>query len=311
MKPSSRRQFIGSLALGSCASAVSGLTAAEPKRGITFGFSTYGTKTLKTERAIAVLSGIGYDSVELNVWSGWDGDSETMSKARRKSIRQALERHDLKLTGLMEKFRNSNKASDLKYTLDRIRIAGELGRDLSPNHQPVIQSTVGGKKWDDMKDLYLRQLEQYVKVAEQVKTVVAIKPHRGGALSRPSEAVWLIEKLGKPQWLRMCYDYSHYDFRGMKMADTIKTALPYTAHIAIKDATKDGDRIRFVNPGVSGRIDYGNLLRQFYAGGYRGDVCCEVSGQVWNVKGYDPIASAKQCYKLISPAFKKARVPRA
>lgn len=310
MNPFSRRQFIGSLALGSCALTATHALAAKPKGGMTFGFSTYGMKTLKTERAIQVLSDIGYDSVELNVWPDWDADSATLSKARRKTIRQALKEHDLKLTGIMEKLKTTNRASDLEFTRNRIRLAGELGRELSPDHQPVIQSTLSGKKWEDMKDLYLRQLEQYVKVAEKVETVLAIKPHRGGALSRPSEAAWLIEKLGKPKWLRMCYDYSHYDFRGMKMADTIKTALPYTAHIAIKDATKVGERIRFVNPGVSGRIDYGNLIRQFYQGGYRGDVCCEVSGMVWNVKGYDPVASAKQCYKLISPAFKKAKVPR-
>lgn len=310
MKTISRRSFIATTGLGAVTLAADANSVASPKAGITFGFSTYGTKTLKTERAIEVLAEIGYDSVELNVWPGWDADSATLSAKRRKAIRSSLAECQLKLTGLMEKFKNADRASDLKSSLDRIRLAGELGRELSPTHQPVIQSTLGGKKWDDMKEVYLRQLEQYVKLAEEVKTVIAIKPHRGGAMSRPSEAAWLIEKLGKPKWLRMCYDFSHYDFRGMKMSDTIKTALPYTAHIAIKDATKVGDHIRFVNPGVAGRIDYGNLLRQFYVGGYRGDVCCEVSGQVWNVKGYDPIASAQQCYNLISPAFRKAKVPR-
>ena len=109
----------------------------------------------------------------------------------------------------------------------------------------------------------------------------------------------------------MCYDYSHYDFRGMTLEDTIKIALPYTAHIAIKDAIEVDGRVRFVNPGLGGRIDYARLIRLFHAGGYRGDVCCEVSGQVWNVKGYDPVASAKQCYRSIAPAFKKAGVKRA
>jgi len=310
MKIISRRSFVATTGLGTLSFAANAHAADHTRKGITFGFSTYGMKVLKTERAIKVLADIGYDSVELNVWPGWDADSATLSANRRKAIRSSLADHQLKLTGLMEKFKTTNRTTDLKFTLDRIRLAGELGHDLSPDHQPVIQSTLGGKKWEDMKELYLRQLEKYLKVAEEVETIVAVKPHRGGAMSRPSEAAWLLEKLGRPKWLRMCYDYSHYDFRGMKMSDTIKTALPYTAHIAIKDATKDGDRIRFVNPGVAGRIDYGNLLRQFYAGGYRGDVCCEVSGQVWNVKGYDPVASARQCYKLISPSFRKAKVPR-
>lgn len=294
-----RRTFFGNVGLGALALNTPSVSAASG-RGITFGFSTYGMKTLKTERAIEVLGEVGYDSVEINIWRGWDADSMALSKGRRKSIRKALEDNDIKLTGFMEKWKNA----------DDIRRAADLGRDLSPKHQPVLQSTLSGKKWEDMKDVYLRQLEAWVKVAEESRIVLAIKPHRGGALSRPSEAVWLIEKLGKPKWLRMCYDYSHYAFRDMPMAQTIKTALPYTAHIAIKDAVQKDGRIRFVNPGTSGTIDYGNLLRMFYEGGYRGDVCCEVSGQVWNVKGYDPIVSAKQCYQLITPAFRKANVPR-
>ncbi|MGB0578752.1 MAG: sugar phosphate isomerase/epimerase family protein [Limisphaerales bacterium] len=302
-----RRTFIGNAGLGALALGTSSLRAASGK-GITFGFSTYGMKTLETERAIEVLGEIGYDSVEINVWSGWDADSAKLSKERRKSIRKALNNNGIKLTGVMEKLHSAGNQQQA--TMDRIRRAADLGRDLSPKHQPVLQSTLTGKKWEEMKDVYLRQLEAWVKVAEEAKIVLAIKPHRGGALSRPSEAVWLIEKLGKPKWLRMCYDYSHYAFRDMPMAKTIKTALPYTAHIAIKDAVQKDGRIRFVNPGTSGTIDYGNLLRMFYDGGYRGDVCCEVSGMVWNAKGYDPIVSAKQCYKQIAPAFRKARVPR-
>ena len=302
-----RRTFIGNAGLGALALGTSSLRAASGK-GITFGFSTYGMKTLETERAIEVLGEIGYDSVEINVWSGWDADSAKLSKERRKSIRKALNNNGIKLTGVMEKLHSAGNQQQA--TMDRIRRAADLGRDLSPKHQPVLQSTLTGKKWEEMKDVYLRQLEAWVKVAEEAKIVLAIKPHRGGALSRPSEAVWLIEKLGKPKWLRMCYDYSHYAFRDMPMAKTINTALPYTAHIAIKDAVQKDGRIRFVNPGTSGTIDYGNLLRMFYDGGYRGDVCCEVSGMVWNVKGYDPIVSAEQCYKQIAPAFRKARVPR-
>lgn len=306
-----RRKFVAGLGAGAFAMSLRPLVAASPRRGLTFGFSTYGMKTLKTEEAIEVLAGIGFDSVELNVRDGWDADSVSLSALRRKTIRTALADQGLLLSGLMEKLKNTDKLSDHQWSLGRIRLAGELGRDLSPAHQPLIQSTLTGKRWDDMKDIYLRQLEDWVKVAEQVKTVVAIKPHRGGALSRPREAVWLIEKLGQPKWLRICYDFSHFDFRDMTLADTIKTALPYTAHIAIKDAVKQGERIRFVNPGLGGRIDYAELIRLFHAGGYRGDICCEVSGQVWNVPGYDPVASAKQCYNSIAPAFKEAGVERA
>lgn len=45
-----------------------------PASGITFGFSTYGLKTLSTEQAIATIADIGFDSVEIAVLADWDAD---------------------------------------------------------------------------------------------------------------------------------------------------------------------------------------------------------------------------------------------
>jgi sugar phosphate isomerase/epimerase len=302
-----RRGMQGTLALGACSMLPQVQAAAG---GMTLGFSTYGMHDLKTEAAIRQLKQIGYDAVELTIWPDWDANPAALSADRRRSIRKVLEDTGIVLSSFMGKFKISNRNADHRSVMDRIRLAGQLGRDLSPGHAPLIQSTLGGKKWEDMKDLYLRQLEDWAKVAEAERTVVAIKPHRGGALSRPSEAAWLIKKLGNPQWLRMCYDYSHYDFRDMTLEDTIAEALPYTSHIAIKEAVKKDGKLMFVNPGRGGRTDFAKLIGLFHAGGYRGDVCCEVSSQVWRQKGYDPIASARQCYKFIAPEFKKAGVSR-
>ena len=114
----------------------------------------------------------------------------------------------------------------------------------------------------------------------------------------------------KPKRLRMCYDYSHYDFRDMTLEGTIKTALPFVGHIAVKDVVRRDKRLRFVLPGQGGRIDYARLIGEFHAGGYRGDICVEISGQVWSQPGYDPVAAAKTCYQHLAGAFAKSRVPR-
>ena len=156
----------------------------------------------------------------------------------------------------------------------------------------------------------MKRLADWEAIGRKTKTVICIKPHRGGVMSRPSEAVWIIGQLNQSKWMRMVYDYSHYAFRNMPLADTIKTALPYTGHIAIKDTIRRGKGTTFVLPGASGNIDYVKLLKLFHAGGYRGDICCEVSGAVWSKKGYDPIAAAQTCYKNIAPMFKKAGVAR-
>jgi inosose dehydratase len=122
--------------------------------------------------------------------------------------------------------------------------------------------------------------------------------------------VWLIQQLGDTPWVRMVYDYSHYAFRDMPVAGTVETALPYTAHIAIKDTIQTDQGFQFVLPGASKSFDHADLFKRFYAGGYRADICCEVSGMVSNQAGYDPIAAAKTCYANIAPQFEQAGVPR-
>ena len=63
--------------------------------------------------------------------------------------------------------------------------------------------------------------------------------------------------------------------------------------------------MEFLLPGESGTFDYANLLRLFHEGGYRGDVCCEVSSMVSSKPGYDPSAAAKTCYRNMARAFEE------
>jgi sugar phosphate isomerase/epimerase len=129
-------------------------------------------------------------------------------------------------------------------------------------------------------------------------------------MSRPAEAIWLIRQLREPSGLRMVYDYSHYAFRDMPLEDTVREAMPFTAHVAVKDAVERDGRVQFLLPGASGTFDYARLLKLLYDAGYRGDICCEVSSMVSSRPGYDPAAAARTCYRNMARAFKEARVPR-
>jgi sugar phosphate isomerase/epimerase len=108
----------------------------------------------------------------------------------------------------------------------------------------------------------------------------------------------------------MVFDYSHFIFREMPMPELIRESLPYTAHIAVKDAELRNGKVQFSLPGESKTIDYVDLLKRFYGGGYRGDVCVEVSGQVWKKTGYEPKQTAKICYRNLQRAFVEAKVER-
>ena len=284
---------------------------ANDRLGMTLGFGTYGMQSLTTEKAIKILDEIGYDAVELDVGEMRDAAPNQMPKSRRREIATRLADSQLQLASLMEHLVPSKNKNSQETTLRHLREAAQLGHDLSPNQTPLIQTTLGGRDWEALKGLFCDRLGKWAEVGREMNTVVAIKPHRGGALSRPREAAWLIQQLGNSPWLRMVYDYSHYAYRDMTMPDTIRTSLPITAHIAIKDVVQlAGSKTTFVLPGQAGTIDYVRLLKQFYAGGYRDDVCCEVSSAVWKKPGYDPVQAARTCFDNLAPVFERARVPR-
>jgi len=283
----------------------------EPDGRLTLGFSTYGMPGMKTERALPLLAEVGFDSVELCLNAGSDADSRNLSPARLKSLRNLLDETGLQLTSLMEHLPLTGDGAVHKQRLSRLKRAAEVAHELAPDRPPLIESVLGSGRWPAAREPFLTRLEDWLEVAQETETTMAVKPHRGGAVSRPSEAVWLIERLGNPEWLRMAFDYSHYAFRGMPLAETVRTALPYTGFVAVKDAVKENGRVRFGLPGETDAIDYVKLLQLFHRGGYRGDINCEVSSMVSRKPGYDPVAAAKTSYRNMAGLFEKAGVSRA
>ena len=302
-----RRHILKSSAVTLGSAAFSSSSKARPQNTCTLGFSTYGMKGLKTLQAVAALEEIGYDSVELTVREGWDADSAKLNKKQRDDLRKRLADSSLLLTSFMEHVAPTD-AKKLAHDIERLKMGTELAHDLAPETPPLIQTTLGNGNFAQMRKQLRDRLGEWVRIAEASGITIAIKPHRGGVVSKPSEAVWLLEQLGNPQRLGMVYDYSHYIFRDLPMGDTIRTALPHTAHIAVKDAVQQNGRVVFKLPGEVGTIDFPALIRLFYAGGYVGDINCEVSGMVWNRKGYDPVAAARACHQNMKKAFLQAGV---
>ena len=278
--------------------------------GMTLGFSTYGMKSLKTEAAITTIADIGYDAVELTVWPDWDCAPDNVSVERRRAIRQQLDETPLKLTSLMEHLYPSAKDNEHASGLQRLEKVYQLARDLAGDEPPVVQTVLGGGSWDSKKAMFRDRLGDWVELGQKHGIVTCIKPHRGGAMSQPSEAVWLIQQLDDSPWLRMVYDYSHYAFRDIPLVESIRTALPYTAHVAVKDAIQQNGKVRFDLPGTAGTIDFVTLLKELQAGGYGGDISCEVSGMVWGKPRYEPKPAATTCYRNMAAAFKAAGISR-
>lgn len=305
----SRRQFLA----GSLATTVAlsrGVAAAQAKPAVSFGFSLYGMKNMTVEAGLAACARIGYDAVELAVMPGWPAEPRLLAKEDRRRIGERLAALNLSLPALMENTPLAGDEKTHRQHLERLRRAAELGHALAPKQPPLIETVLGGApgQWDKVRELFAARLADWAKLAAANQVVICIKPHRFGAVNLPAHALWLLQRVNSP-WIKTAYDFSHYEHRGLTVAETMQTLLPHTRFIHVKDARVDKDRVQFLLPG-DGQVDYVAYCKQLATTGYRGCVCVEVSGMVQNQKGYDPVAAARRCYQNLAPALAQAGLGR-
>ena len=281
--------------------------AAAPARPFGLGFSLYGMKSLPVADALKACASIGYDNVEFALMPGYPTDPKLLSAADRKQIASTLAELGLRLSALMENISPLAADADHKKNLERLAAAAVLGHDLSPNEQPVIETVLGGQpaQWDAVRAQMAERLRAWGDVAAAHKTIIAVKPHVGGALHTPEGALWLVREVNHPA-IKLTYDFSHYELRGYSLAPTWKDLAPHAAFIHVKDSEGTAAKFKFLLPG-EGRIDYANYAALVQAAGYRGPVVVEVSGLIFNQKGYDPIAAAKKSYAALAPHFQRKK----
>ncbi len=288
-----RREFLGSVATSIM---LGNAIAIEPRgKKIPLGFSNYGMKTIAYKEAIPHIGKVGFDSLELCLLPGWPTEPKKLSASDRKEIGNLITDSKLKLTALMENLAPSTMPEVSKSLQERLEQAFILAKELGGNHPPLVQTVLGGGVWEKVQTLYVDTLGKWSDLAAKAKVILAIKPHRSGAMSQPSQAIWLIEQLKNSPWLKMVYDPSHLMFRDLDLVKLLKDSLPHVAHVAIKDAAKREGKIVFDLAGSTNSIDYGGLVKVLKEGDYRGDVNCEVSSMVSEKPGYDPMKSAQTC----------------
>lgn len=311
----SRRAFLhAGLVAGSIGWDRSGLLAADRNTcGLAIG--TYGLQSMALPEAIQLVGETGFDAVEITVFHGMTGDPSgaLSSSESRDAVREALGDSGLRLCALMADLRPEADEAKHREQLETLNQYIQLARELCPENPPLIQTVLGGKVWEDSKNLFRDRIANWNQVLADQKGYLSIKPHRGSAMSTPKNAVWLLDQLGNPRRIKMVYDYSHYALRDpeLSISDTVEAALPITNYVAVKDAEMVDGKVRFALPGETQNWDQSEVLKRLYGGGFRGDFCCEVSSQIWrNNPEYDPVKATQACYENMSAAFEKAGVTR-
>jgi sugar phosphate isomerase/epimerase len=317
-----RRHFLQHVAVGGLATCGLAKVRADSSKIelMSFGFTLYGMRKLPLYEALNACADIGYDSVELVCMPDWPCDPIALSKAARKELNQRLVDQHLTVASLMENV--SPIVADIKahaINCERLKRACELGHDLAsprlPLMPPLIETVLGGKpaEWDSVRDLMAERLQDWAKIAKEGSAVIALKPHVGGALHTPQGAKLLMEQLkSESQWLKLAYDYSHFELQAIDFKESLKLMLPETAFIHVKDSAGTPDKFQFLLPG-DGRTDYREYFRLLQAQRYIGPIVVEVSGQLHTRADYDPVHAAKHSYSKLAPLLTEAGLwkPRA
>lgn len=277
------------------------------------GFSLYGMKTIPIGAALKALMEIGYDCTELPVMPDWPAESAKLTAEGRRAIKAQLDQRGIKLSAIMENLPTVGDDAQHRANLERLRRAAEVARDLAPGGEkpaPLIETILGGKagEFEIVKGRLVDCLGDWAKVAADAQVVVAVKAHIGNATQRPEQLLWLLDQVASP-WLKAAYDYSHFQLQELALADTMDAVIPRSVFIHVKDTEHAQVKRGFLLPG-EGTIDYVQMFKRLAASEYRGDVVVEVSGQLSNKPGYDPLAAASKCYNHLANAFVQANLHR-
>ncbi|MBI3880930.1 MAG: sugar phosphate isomerase/epimerase [Verrucomicrobia bacterium] len=308
MPAQTRRQFLHTTAALATVAAPALPSRAAAADGIRLGFSLYGMKSLPLADALQTCAGFGYENVELSLGAGYPTEPKLLSAADRQQVRTLLLRNRLTVSALMDNL--SLAADDAAHAknLERIKVAAQLAHDLAPKNPPILETVLGGKpaEWDGLKDKMAERARDWAREASAAKLTLCLKPHVNSAVNSPERLLWLHQQAASP-FVKLCYDFSHFQLMGLSLEETLRPLIAETRFIHVKDTAGDAKKVQFLLPG-EGHTDYKQyaaLLREL---GWSGPLVVEVSAQIFNKPGYDPVVAARSSYAVLGAAFGRKRL---
>lgn len=301
-----RRAFMetGLASLMACRFANLGL-GSEPG-SIPLSFSLYGMRDIPVSRAIESLASIGYKGVEFAAVDGFATDPKKCSRALRTEIRKTLHDQKVPLVSVMESFSYSTDAKSLARYPDRIKRAAELFRDCSPHGEPLLETIVGGKPGSFARDRdgLVAMLRSWEKPLEAAGAKLAIKAHRFQMVNSHTLLADLLKAVDSPRIVAV-FDPSHEPDPTTDCAPALEAVRGRLAFVHIKDVdwkTSPQKDAKFALPG-RGKLNWPAFARALRSSPFRGPVCVEVSRQIWEAPGYDPLAGARESFEFLQKAF--------
>ncbi len=272
-----------------------GAATATTKPALQLAFSLYGMKSMPLKESIQICKEIGYQGVEVCLLDG--------CPTGHGALIDALAATRMEIASFMEKFSAVVTPEEQRIQLGRLRQAANLSLAMNPANPPVVETVLGGKPadWALGKERIADRIMEWAGVMERRKVVLCVKAHVGAAVDTPEKLLWLYKKVNSP-YLKLTYDYSHFQLMGLDPQLTMKQLIPFTRFVHVKDAAGTAANPRFLIVG-DGRLDYKEHFRMLKKLGYRGWIVVEVSSQIHSKTDYNPVRIARQCFERLKPVL--------
>ncbi|PZQ90540.1 MAG: hypothetical protein DI534_04870 [Leifsonia xyli] len=290
------------------------------------GYNTWSMPTLSYEESVALLSEIGFDSLELTVCEGWPTDAMLAPEGQGAIWRRMADDAGLHLSSVTANtpiivdaaewpavrtrlVRSFDLAAELQHPGQRIPVS--LGALLPIDASaPHVMPAGGAALWERHRGLIIDRFGELAEAAAARQVRVALESHVGAVVSQPERALAVIEGVGSPH-LGLNLDISHYDVQGMDIREVVRLLGPHAIVSEVKDELGVEPDFEFLIPGEGG-FDYADFVRAMADAGYDDSIAVEISvmRQRSSTRDFDPVEAARQSYRVLADAFDVAGVVR-
>jgi sugar phosphate isomerase/epimerase len=221
------------------------------------------------EEAIARIADVGYQGIELmaDVPHAWPAG---LLPERKKSIRQALDRHGLTISNINAFMMNAvadprqpywhpgwtdpdphYRAIRREHTKRALRLAQELGA-------PCITTEPGGhltseQSWDDGARIFYDEIMPCVELAERLEVQLLIEPEPELLIETFGQYLKFVSRINSP-WVKLNFDIGHAYCVSENPEKWVEPMAPHTAHYHFEDIAATRKHAHLV-PG-QGAIDF-------------------------------------------------------
>jgi len=244
-----------------------GARIAGPLAGHTNSYHTYGL-----DEALAGIAEAGFRCVELSAVPGWtehvrlNGTDELKGKLTRFGLTPvSLSAHS-----------DLTTREGLRHAIRAVRWAVDFGI-------PIVNTAVGGHAGvEENEKAFLDNVGELTDAAEAAGVLVALEIH-GDIMATGEKALPLLERIGRPDVVKVNYDTGNVEFYGgVKAVDDLPKILPHVAHVHLKDTAGGKGVWNFPALGA-GTVDFRRVLDILSQGGYAGPYSVELEfrGEPW------------------------------